>query len=321
MRVVVIGIANQQTSVAVDSFPVEYVPRREVNGAIRHTVGGVGFNVARVLSALGNMVALASPLGEDYPAAMIDAEAYRYNISTHLCHRELKKTPRSVVIHDAEGRRMVNSDLTDGATFIFPLDALRPDVARANLVILANLPLTRQLVTPLRTDAALYAVDLHDVRSPLNPADSEFLQADFINMSNEHVRGREAEVLLELRAASAARLLSMTAGADGAYVLTREMDEPVHVPTSCVNAVSTVGAGEVYWAVLLHHHVKGQLDAVTAASMGCQAAARMISARPFPAQTDINDFRALLGVADEPEAAPSPPDIAWIPFEEVPTTS
>ena len=119
MRVVVIGIANQQTSLPVDRFPVEYVAQRYLTGAIRHTVGGVAFNVARSLCALGHVVALASPLGEDYPAAMIDAEAYRYNLSTHLCRRELARTPRSVVLYDTTGRRQVNTDLTDGLRMEF----------------------------------------------------------------------------------------------------------------------------------------------------------------------------------------------------------
>ena len=63
MRVVVVGIANLQTSLPVGHFPVEYTAQRYLTGRIRHTVGGVGLNGALVLSALGYTVAVARPPG------------------------------------------------------------------------------------------------------------------------------------------------------------------------------------------------------------------------------------------------------------------
>lgn len=314
MRVVVIGIANQQTSLPVDSFPFEYEPWRNVNGQIRHTVGGVGFNVARALSTFGNMVALASPLGEDYPAALIDAEAYRYNISTHLCRRELARTPRSVVLHDSRGRRMVNSDLTDAADFTFEPEDLLLDVAGADLVVLASLPLVRPLIAPLRPAASLYAIDLHDVPNPRSPSMADFLQADLINMANEHLRGQEIEVLRYLREHSNAKLLSITLGAEGALVLTPEMDEPAHIPVRDVDATNTVGAGEIYWAVTLHHFVEAGLSAVEAATRGCEAATRMVAAPVLHAPWNIDDLRAM--IAPEGEGVTTASDIPWSPFGE-----
>lgn len=313
MRVVVIGVASQQTSLPVGSFPLEYEPQRSLTGQIRHTVGGVGFNVARVLSVLGDMVALASPLGEDYPAAMVDAEAYRYNISTHLCRRELLRTPRTVVLYDNAGRRMVNSDLTDASDFPFDPADLLPDVKRAKVVVLANMTLTQPILEPIRQAAKRLAVDFHDVVDPLSDKHRAFLSADFINMSNEHVRGHETELLLRLREESDAKVLSMTLGPDGALILTREMERPVHVPTPDVKAVNTVGAGETYWAVFLHHHLADKMDAVQAAERGCQAAARQVASRPLVSGTDVNGLRAMLGL--RPESSSIPAEIGWKPYE------
>lgn len=320
MRVVVIGIANQQTSIPVETFPVEYEPWRNVNGQIRHTVGGVGFTVARVLSTFGNMVALASPLGEDYPAALIDAEAYRYNISTHLCRRELARTPRSVVLHDSQGRRMVNSDLTDAADFVFEPKDLQADVAGSQLVVLASLPLVRGLIQPLRESASLYAIDLHDVPNPRSEKLEPFLAADLINLSNEHLRGQETEVLEYLRERSNAKLLSMTLGAEGALVLTPEMDAPVHIPAREVDAVNTVGAGEVYWAVALHYFVKSGRSAVEAATRGCEAATRMVASPAIYAPTNIDDLRAMI-VPQGEELGNSSDIVAWSPVDPIPNYS
>lgn len=313
MRVVVIGIANQQTSLPVDRFPIEYVAQRYLTGGIRHTVGGVAFNVARCLSALGHMVAFASPLGEDYPAAMIDAEAYRYNLSTHLCRRELGRTPRSVVLYDTTGRRQVNTDLTDATAFTFQPEDLAPDLLRAKLVVLSNLDMNRPLIAPLLDRGRRFAVDLHDVQGPHNPYDQDFFAATYLNMSNEMVQGDEVPVLMAIRERSRAKVISMTLGADGALVLTRDMASPAHVPAPQVRAINSVGAGDTYWAVLLHHLVKEKLEPAVAARLGCEAASRMVSSEPAFGATNVTDLREILGFTTATSAA-SPPEVGWNSF-------
>lgn len=311
MRVVVVGIANLQTSLPVGHFPVEYTAQRYLTGRIRHTVGGVGFNVARVLSALGHTVAVASPLGEDYPAAMIDADAYRFNLSTHLCRRQLRRTPRSVVLYDTLGRRQVNTDLTDSIEFVFQPEDLEPDLYRAKLVALSNLDMVRPLIEPLRRRGRRFAVDLHDIQGPDNPYDQQFLAATHINMSNEMVRGYEREVLLALRGRSDAEVLSMTLGADGALVLTPSMAEPAHVPAPAVDAINSVGAGDAYWAVSLHHLVKEKADAVTAARHACAAAARLVASPAVYGASSIADLRRALGLDPAEIPATTSPEIGW----------
>lgn len=314
MRVVVVGIANQQTSLPVDRFPVEYVPRRYLKGGIRHTVGGVAFHVARSLCALGHVVALASPLGEDYPAAMIDAEAYRYNLSTHLCRRELVRTPRSVVLFDTAGRRQVNTDLTDAASFVFSPEDLEPDLFRAKLVVLANLDMVRPLLEPLRERGRRTAVDLHDLQLPLSAADREFLSATYLNMSNGLVRGDEVAVLTALREQSSADVLSMTLGAEGALIFARGMEEPVHVRAPEVRAINAAGAGETYWAVFLHHLVSEKRDPVTAAGLACEVAARMIATATMYGASNVEDLRRILGVAATAPSAATPAETSWGAF-------
>lgn len=314
MKVVVIGIANQQTSLPVGAFPIPYESVRFLTGQIRHTVGGVGFNVSRALSALGNMVALASPLGEDYPAAMIDAEAFRYNISTHLCGRELARTPRSVVLFDDTGRRQVNVDLTDASGFVFQPADLAPDLFRAKLVVLGNVDMVRPLIAPLRDEGKRFAVDLQDVTGPDNPWDTDFLQADYLNMSNVRVEGAEREVLTAIAAKSRARVLSMTLGAAGALVLARGWDAPVHVPAPEVTAVNSVGAGDVFWAVMLHHLVEMHTEPVTAVQLACAAGARLVEAEPLTASSDPSVLGAIVGVPEGTPTAASAPEIGWNAF-------
>ncbi|HHW83563.1 MAG TPA: carbohydrate kinase family protein [Actinomycetales bacterium] len=314
MKVVVVGIANQQTALPVEGFPIEYSAARLVPNQIRHTVGGVGFNVARTLSALGHMVALASPLGEDYPAAMVDAEAYRFTISTHLCRRDLVRTPRSVVLFDHAGRRQVNVDLADAAEFVFSPEHLAPDLFRAKLVVLGNLDMVRPLIGPVLERGRRLAVDLQDVQGPDNPYDEEFLQADYLNMSNELVRGSEREVMLALRAKSRARVLTMTLAEHGALVLSREMDEPVHVPAPAVEPYNTAGAGDIAFAKFLHATLKLREDPVTAAARAVAVASSYVASDASLGPQTPDQLRAVLGLSPRAETAASAPEIPWNAF-------
>lgn len=311
MRVVVVGIANQQTALPVDAFPVEYSPTRYLTGQIRHTVGGVGFNVARTLATFGHAVALAAPLGEDYPAAMIDAEAYRYGVTTHLCLRELRRTSRSVVLWNSDGRRQAYVDLTDASNFLFQPEQLAPDLFRAKLVVLGNLNMTRPLIEPLVANGSRIAVDLQDVQGPDNPWDQDFLRARYLNMSNVHVRGREVEVLKALREKSSAKVLVMTMDAEGALVLERNAPEPVHVPAPRVPVLNSVGAGDTFFATFMHHLLKSKLPAVEAARLACAAGARMVATDLVAATLDPEELRTILGMKRAEEHSPLAPEVRW----------
>ena len=85
VRVLVVGIANVQTTVPVDGFPVLYQPVRYLPGRIRVQIGGVGFNQARQLRALGNEVSLAAPLGADIAGRAIREELSTLGIHDSLC--------------------------------------------------------------------------------------------------------------------------------------------------------------------------------------------------------------------------------------------
>lgn len=313
MKIVVVGIANLQTALPVDGFPVPFEPRRSVTNQIRHTVGGVGFNQARTLSALGHMVALASPLGEDYPAAMFDAEAYRYTISTHLCQRVLPRTPRSVVLYDEAGHRQANVDLGGALDYVFQPEQLAPDLFRAKLVILGNVPMVLPLVAPLRARGKALAVDIQDVRGADNPYDEPFLQADYLNMSNDRVRGREREVLLAFREKSPARALMMTLGADGALILTRDLAEPVHVRAEAPapNPTNTAGAGDLAFAVFLHRLLKIKDDPIEAARVAVEASNAYVASDAPHGAVEPEELLKILDVEPRSASAPSSAEIPW----------
>jgi len=74
---------------------------------------GVGFNIARALSTLGNHVRLVSMVGSDFLGTALRQSMAKFGVSDEFILPVLDETPQSIVIFDGAGRRMVNTDLKD----------------------------------------------------------------------------------------------------------------------------------------------------------------------------------------------------------------
>ena len=68
MNILVSGLLNIETTVSVDGFPVQYNPVNYKFFGISSNVSGVGFNLAKALSTLGDTVSVVSFLGNDVEA-------------------------------------------------------------------------------------------------------------------------------------------------------------------------------------------------------------------------------------------------------------
>lgn len=83
-KITVIGAVN----VDICGKPFEkFVPQDSNVGSVTHTIGGVGFNVARDLSLLGAEVHFVAALGDDTYTSEIEAEAERFSINMSLCRK------------------------------------------------------------------------------------------------------------------------------------------------------------------------------------------------------------------------------------------
>lgn len=83
-KVTVIGAVN----VDICGKPSERFVSQDSNvGTVSHTIGGVGFNVARDLSLLGAEVRFIAALGDDAYSAEIENEAKRFSVDMTLCRK------------------------------------------------------------------------------------------------------------------------------------------------------------------------------------------------------------------------------------------
>ncbi len=172
VRVLVAGAINIETTVPVAGFPVPYAPVA-FNTGIASAVSGVGWNLARALSALGSEVVFLSVAGPDPAGTAVREEVARSGITAVIA--ATAATPLSVILYDPAGRRRAETDLKGVQETAFPGAAFDEALAGCDLAVLANSNWTRPLLSRAAAAGVPVATDLHDIRSLDNPYDADYL--------------------------------------------------------------------------------------------------------------------------------------------------
>lgn len=84
--ILVAGNVNIETTVRVNSFPIEYQPTTFAFFGIGSRVSAVGYNIAKALTTLGNSVTFVSITGRDLAAQLGARDPV---IIFHNCHRAI----------------------------------------------------------------------------------------------------------------------------------------------------------------------------------------------------------------------------------------
>jgi len=103
--ILVSGLINIEVTLQVDAFPIPYVPVRYPFFGVDSAVSGVGYNVARALTALGDAVHLVSMVGQDLGADQVRRALDRDGIPGDLLVNQILQTRHSVILYDGDGRR------------------------------------------------------------------------------------------------------------------------------------------------------------------------------------------------------------------------
>lgn len=150
MNILVSGLLNIETTVSVDGFPVPYNPVNYKFFGINSNVSGVGFNLAKSLSTLGDTVSVISFLGNDVEADIVLAQLKNDNIQSRII-RTLKKTPASVILYDPQGKRQIYCDLKNiQEQSVNPCD-VETELNTCDIAVLCNINFNRRLLKSLST--------------------------------------------------------------------------------------------------------------------------------------------------------------------------
>lgn len=252
-RVLVIGSANMDFTVAVPRLPAE--GETVAGGTFYVSHGGKGANQAVAARRLGAEVRFVGCVGQDSQGDQVAEQLQAEGIPTDgLIHVEDAPTGVALIIVDTAGRNQIA--VASGANLL-----LLPDLTRRHVSLVAWAQvLLCQLEIPVPTvQWALATGREHGVLTILNPAPAQQLPDALLSLVDCLTPNAvEAEALTgivvegpETAARAAQHLLArgvkrviVTLGTDG--VLFCDGDSALHFPAFPVEAVDTTGAGDAF---------------------------------------------------------------------------
>ncbi|WP_294581662.1 PfkB family carbohydrate kinase [uncultured Thomasclavelia sp.] len=110
MNILISGSINIETTVVIRQFPIKYYPVDYPFFGIKSHVGGVGYNLTKALTVLGNAPTLLTYHGNDKEGMRLVWQIEYEQLDVVFIDK-LAQTPISIVLYDKDGRRQIYSDL------------------------------------------------------------------------------------------------------------------------------------------------------------------------------------------------------------------
>lgn len=257
-KVLVSGLINLETTLKIDAFPQEYYPVRYPFFGVGSTVSGVGYNVARALTALGDTVNLLSLIGQDMVSQVVQVTLKAQHLNSHYVLSQLKETPQSVILYDSGGRRQIHVDLKDIQEQAYPEELFRQAIRDCSLAVLCNINFSRPFLSIARQYGVWVATDVHALESLSDPYNQEFMEAaDILFFSDERLPCSPEQWVRQVQDRYKAEIVVIGLGAQGALLAVRSDRFVERLPAVEVRpVVNAIGAGDALFSCFLHFYLQ-----------------------------------------------------------------
>lgn len=252
--VLVAGLTNIETTVRVEGFPITYTPVRYPFFDVDASVSGVGYNVAKALTALGSPVRFLSIIGRDLGAALVLGQLRADGLSNAFVVQEIERTARSAILYDADGQRMIYVDLKDLQERAYP-EALFEAAARdVTLAVLGNINFARPMLAAMQARGVPIATDVHTISDPDDAYNADWMRAaSVLFMSDEKLPCAPEDWVRTLWDRYDAPIVVIGRGTQGALLAVRADGFLERVPAVYTRpVVSTIGAGDALFSSFVH---------------------------------------------------------------------
>ncbi len=258
--ILVSGLINIEITLQVDSFPIEYVPARYPFFGVGSSVSGVGYNVAKALTTLGDTVHFVSIIGRDPAGKLVKASLHQDGICGGFVVEQMAQTPHSVILYDGEGRRQINVDLKDVQEQVYPEPLFDRALEGCSLAVLCNVNFARPFLRQARQRGKLIATDVHAISDLEDEYNRDFMQyADVLFMSDELLPCRPEEWVKEVSNRYGNEIIVVGLGALGALLSVKSDRFVGRIPAVRTREVAnTIGAGDALFSAFVHSYSKSQ---------------------------------------------------------------
>ncbi|GAA5218178.1 carbohydrate kinase family protein [Corallincola platygyrae] len=254
-RILVSGLINIETTLAIDGFPLNYFPVTYAFDKVHSTVSGVGYNVAKALHTLGNDIDITSLIGQDLNAKLVRADMARIELDdTHILST-LAETPASVIVYGQGGERQIHVDLKTIQDTAYDVALFEQQLEGCELAVMCNINYNRALLPLAKKHKVSLATDVHVLADPDDEYNRDFMAAaDILFLSDEGLHGRLPESLInELFQRYQNQIIVMGRGSQGALMFVAEDQQFYHANALQTRPiVSTIGAGDALFSAFIH---------------------------------------------------------------------
>ncbi|MBZ0309492.1 MAG: carbohydrate kinase family protein [Anaerolineae bacterium] len=258
MTILVSGLINIETTLKIDRFPLEYNPVNYPFLGINSTVSGVGFNIVKALTTLGDNVHFISLIGQDSASQTVRLALQQDNIPDTYVLPLLEKTPQSVILYDSEGRRQIHVDLKDIQERQYPPEIYQQAAQNCDLAVLCNINFSRPFLAQAKQAGKIVATDVHTISDLNDSYNRDYMaQADILLMSHEKLPAAPQAWAAQVQNHFGTEIVVIGLGADGVQLAVKKDRFNERIPAVKIREiVNTIGAGDALFSAFIHFYHK-----------------------------------------------------------------
>lgn len=255
----VAGLINIETTLKIDAFPFEYVSARFPFNGVNSSVSGVGYNISKALTSLGDTVSFASIIGTDDAGYMVRRALLRDGITDTLVLSLLAKTAQSVILYDQDGKRAINTDLKDIQESVYPLQSVNFQINACDLAVICNINFARPMLDVAMKANKWIATDVHAIADLNDPYNQDYMNAAHILfMSNDALSDSPEETAKQALDRFGNEMVIIGLGGEGALLALKDGRIEVFPAVHTRPVINTIGAGDALFSCFVHEFSKDQ---------------------------------------------------------------
>jgi sugar/nucleoside kinase (ribokinase family) len=264
--ILVSGLINIEVTLRVDAFPVAYSPVRYPFFGVNSSVSGVGYNVAKALTILGNKVHFLSITGRDLAGDLVRHSLATDSICGQFVVQAMEHTPHSVILYDPSGRRQINVDLKDVQEQVYPQELFDEALAGCSLAALCNVNFSRPLLRRTQQAGVAIATDVHAISHLEDEYNQAFMAAaNILFMSDDLLPSSPEAWVRQVLGRYGVEIAVVGLGAEGALLAVRRDRFLERIPAvNTRKVVNTIGAGDALFSAFVHayHRTRDPYQAI-----------------------------------------------------------
>ncbi len=257
-KILVAGLINIETTLRVDDFPIAYKPVRFPFWDVNSTVSGVGYNIAKALTVLGDEARFLALVGKDGLGQLALQSLAADAIPAAYVLPELSQTPQSVILYDNHGKRAINVDLKDIQEQHYPWAHFETALEGCELAALCNINFARPFLAAVKARGIPLATDVHTIARLDDPYDGDFMAAaDILFMSDEALPDAPEVWARRVLERYGPKIVVIGLGREGALLAERRPEAIVRVPAVFTRPViNSIGAGDALFTAFIHFYAR-----------------------------------------------------------------